>query len=123
MKMPSRGFIIVLVAVLVTTGVIVAWWLREQRIRSSICACTGNMLHISSAKEQWAMAQGVTDGPADLAGISQYMKGFPRCILGGQYAIGDIGREPSCSVHGDFSVAHDGSAENIRKIKQRMKTR
>jgi len=96
---------------------------HDARLHSTGCACFGNMMHIDSAKQQWAMAYGVTNGPGDMDGIMYYMKGgeLPRCPLGGYYTIGEINEEPACSIHGAPRAAHDGSRENFLRIEARLK--
>ena len=66
-------------------------------------ACINNLRQIDGAKEQWAMAMRKVDGdPADVRGISQYIKGgkIPVCPQGGTYTINPIGTLPVCSIPG-----------------------
>lgn len=74
---------------------------RIARHRSMSNACVGNQRQIDSAKEQWAMQTGTTNGPVDVQGMLFYVKGgMPICPAGGTYTIGAIGEDPTCSVHG-----------------------
>ncbi len=74
---------------------------RAVQNRSEANACGGNMRMLDSAKEQWAMSVGVTNGPVDLVGVLSYIKGnrMPLCPSGGEYTLDDIGETPQCSLH------------------------
>jgi hypothetical protein len=65
--------------------------------------CENNRRIIESAKEQWAMENGKTDGtPVTEADITEYIRGgFTAliCPLGGTYTINPIGTDCECSIH------------------------
>ena len=89
------------------------WIYCGLRIQSSICACYGNMLHMEKAKQLWSQQTGVTDGSIDTNAFLNWMSetAFPwHCSLGGVYQLGDLDQEPSCTIHGAMSVAHDHTA-------------
>jgi len=69
--------------------------------------CYNNLRKIDSGKEQFAIDSQMTNGVA-LTGaqISKYIeRGFEslKCAEHGTYAVGEIGKEPHCSVHGSIS--------------------
>ena len=70
-------------------------------------ACINNLREIDGAKERWALANNkttgdaVTNGFADLAGDSGFLKAVPACHSGGAYTIGTISENPSCSKSAD----------------------
>jgi prepilin-type N-terminal cleavage/methylation domain-containing protein len=66
-------------------------------------SCLKNLQEIDSAKERFAMetntASGTVVDPSSL--VPDYLKtALPVCQGGGTYDFGDIGTDPSCSVHG-----------------------
>ena len=96
---------------------------ETEKIRQSVCSCYGNMLYVSSGKAQWAMEADVTFGPVDEKAMLTYLKGghIGQCPLGGEYTIGLVEEELSCSLHGSLETAHDGSEENIERIRKKMR--
>jgi hypothetical protein len=67
--------------------------------------CMNNLRMIDSAKEQWALSSGATDGtPADVDEVNAYLPGgaVPVCPQGGVYTYNPVGRSPECSVHGNL---------------------
>ena len=81
------------------------------------------MLYVSSGKAQWAMEADVTFGPVDEKAMLTYLQGghIGQCPLGGEYMIGLVEEELSCSFHGSLETAHDGSEENIERIRKKMR--
>jgi len=69
--------------------------------------CYFNLRKIDSAKEQLAIDSKMTNGATLTdAQISKYVeRGFDslKCAKHGTYAVGEIGKEPHCSVHGSIS--------------------
>jgi hypothetical protein len=73
----------------------------NARTTSQKNACINNLRQIDGAKEQWAMVNNKRTGdvaPADE--ISVYIKGsaIPQCPQGGDYTLGAIGEDPTCSI-------------------------
>ncbi|MBA4386436.1 MAG: hypothetical protein C0404_00550 [Verrucomicrobia bacterium] len=80
----------------------------KARGTAQINGCINNMRQIDSAKEQWALANKKGDNAVvDVKGMLQYVKGaqMPVCPAGGQYTVGTMADEPSCSAHGAMSMA------------------
>jgi hypothetical protein len=64
-------------------------------------ACIGNLRIIDAGKEQWAMANKLTDGtPVVTASVNEYVKGntTPICPAGGTYTYCNIGSNPRCNI-------------------------
>lgn len=78
------------------------------RKRAQTNACGGYMRLMDSAKEQWAMAHHLTNGPTDVAGVLDFIRDhrLPKCPGGGTYSIGNVGEMPTCSVHGTITNRH-----------------
>lgn len=78
---------------------------RNAQHQSETNACvSGNIRHLDSAKEQWAMSARATNGPPDIDGVLSYIKGgMPICPGDGEYTMGNIGELPRCSLHGTIS--------------------
>lgn len=74
------------------------------RSRTQQRTCMSQLKAIGSAKEQFAMETGKSNGDAVVAGdlAPTYMKGatIPSCPGGGAYTIGVVGTDPSCSLSG-----------------------
>lgn len=73
---------------------------RNQTQKES---CLKNLQEIDSAKERYAMENHIASGaaivPSEL--VPEYIKtASPICQSGGTYTYGEIGTDPSCSVHG-----------------------
>jgi len=98
----------IIIAATLLVLAIAAWgtrtYLMHRKISETNACVSGNLLIIDAAKEQWAMATRTTNSPVDVAGVMQYMiKGqMPICPAGGQYTFGNIGENPSCSIHGTY---------------------
>jgi len=67
-------------------------------------ACINNLRQIESAKEQWALENGKTNGTIVTENdIKPYIKldsngNLPKCPAGGTYIIGRVGENPKCSI-------------------------
>ena len=96
---------------------------ETEKIRQSVRRCYGNMSYVSSSKAQWALEADVTSGPVDETAMRTYLKGghIDLCPLGGEYRIGLVEEELSCSFHGSPRAAYDGSEENIERIRKKMR--
>ena len=75
----------------------------KSRNHSQKESCLKNLQEIDSAKERYAMETNTDSGtavdPASL--VPEYLKtALPLCQGGGTYDFGDIGTDPSCSIHG-----------------------
>lgn len=66
-------------------------------------ACINNLRQIDSAKEQWAIANGI-NGTADVVvpEVNEYIKGgtTPICPAGGTYTYNVMGTDPTCTAPG-----------------------
>ena len=96
----------------------VFWWLeRDVRRRNEFGHCISNMCLIDAAKEQYAIAHGLTKGNVVTRDqVAEYIKGgwqnFDCFAAGGdKYDLGVVGEDPKCPVHGSLHNAHlpDGS--------------
>jgi hypothetical protein len=106
-KVLARCAIIISVLTLCFLVRAVPTFLTAKRT-SEANACGGNMRLLDSAKEQWAMSAGVTNGPTDSVGVLSYIKAhrMPLCPGGGEYTLGDIEETPQCNLHGTISNRH-----------------
>ena len=65
--------------------------------------CIANLRDFDSAKQQWALENGKTNGIVTWADIKPYLGrgpegSLPKCPQGGTYTIGKIGELPTCSL-------------------------
>ncbi len=73
----------------------------KARNTSQQNACINNLRQIDSAKEQWAMANRMTDGDTvTTTAVDTYIKGgtTPACPGGGTYTYNVIGTNPGCTI-------------------------
>jgi competence protein ComGC len=72
---------------------------RETKQRNT---CLNHLRQIDAAKEQWVRENKKrnTDAPTweDLVGPGKYFQQKPVCPAGGEYTIGDMMTEPTCSI-------------------------
>ncbi len=65
-------------------------------------ACQENQSKIDGAKQQWALEtnSGASSQPgwSDLVGVNLYIRKSPECPASGDYAIGDMSTDPSCTL-------------------------
>jgi len=97
----KKGF--TLVEIMIVVGVIsvllymaIPAFIR-MRTRANTRICIANLKRVSLAKEMWAVAN-IGDMPqwADL--VPDYIKSRPRCSVGGEYVIGDMNTDPTCTI-------------------------
>lgn len=75
---------------------------RTNKERKARNACGANLKLIEGAKRSWAFDnkkrsnETVTD--ADLFGADAYIRTKPFCPTGGQYDLGKVGEDPTCTV-------------------------
>ena len=64
--------------------------------------CINNLRQIDAAKNQWALENSKTNGVTPTAqDLSPYIKGgfeSLHCVAGGNYTIGPVGQNPTCSI-------------------------
>ena len=71
----------------------------KARQTAQMNACINNMRQIESAKEQWALEAGKTNGDDIVEGsVASYIKGgMPTCPATGSYTYGKVGTDVICS--------------------------
>jgi hypothetical protein len=73
-----------------------------------IGVCRNNLRNIDAAKNEWMLENNKKAGDLVTANdIKSYIKldpkgNLPKCLNGGNYTIGRIGENPTCSFHGDL---------------------
>ena len=74
----------------------------KARDTSRTKACIANLRQIDTGKVQYAMDQKLTTGGAVDWGnlVPDYVKDQPECPAGGDYTIGVIDTNPSCTIAG-----------------------
>ena len=68
-----------------------------------VATCINNLRMIDSAKEQWALTVGATNGMSVVTNdVNRYLKGSvtPLCPMGGIYSYENIDTNPVCSYLG-----------------------
>ncbi len=85
--------------------------------------CVINLRNIEGSKQQVVQEVGLTSGavvsPQQISKFINREFNSLRCAEGGQYAIGTVGSEPRCSVHGSMSEIEAGWKRESLKYLQR----
>ncbi len=69
--------------------------------QNMINACINNLRQMDAAKQQWALENRKTGNDTPTAGeVGMYLKDnvIPACPAGGQYTIGRVNEDPTCSI-------------------------
>jgi len=97
--------VVLIISVLLMIGV--PGWVGA-RDRTQAKTCVSNLRQIRYAKEAWAM--GNNKGSSDVPGWSDltiYLKQQPSCPGGGNYTVGSISEDPTCSIGGQHAIDSD----------------
>ncbi len=114
----ERGFTLVeIMIVVLIIGILLAIAVPnfvKARESSRAKSCVATLKQIQAAKEQWAMDTRAADNAeptwGDIVGPDKYIKGDPTtfptstCPSGGQYTLGDMQTNPTCSIGGNHSL-------------------
>lgn len=106
-KQNRRGFTLLeIMVVVLIIGVLLmiaipAW--VGARERSQARTCQSQLREIRYAKEAWGMdnQKKSTDTPTMEDLYPAYLKKQPFCPAGGEYTIGDLSTDPTCSIGGN----------------------
>jgi len=99
-----RGFTLVEIMIVVgVIGLLTSLALPsfvKARNTAQQTSCINNLRQIDNAKEQAALAYGVSDGASiDAAAVNEYIRmGAPSCPGGGSYTYNNIGTLPVCNI-------------------------
>lgn len=106
----SRAFTLVeIMIVVMIIGIILMIaapsWMRIRE-KTHMTSCMENLRVINEAKLHWGMEnnKGTTDTPTPTELAPVYVKKYPECPEHGTYTIGDMGTEPTCSIHGSRTL-------------------
>lgn len=98
----NKGFTLVeIMIVVLIIGILLAIAVPnfiKSRETSRSKTCLGNLKQMDSAKEQFAMENKLGEGD-DISGTlwPDYIKKEPICPSGGDYTVGAVGEDPTCS--------------------------
>ena len=93
--------IMIVVAIIGLLAAIAIPSFMKARESSQQNSCKENLRQIEGAKESWAMKTGHNQGdPIVTLEVTGYLKDqvFPTCPGGGNYTIGNVGTQASCSI-------------------------
>lgn len=107
-----RGFTLIEILIVVCIiGILVGLALpafMKSRAQARKQVCIENISQIESAKQQWGLENGKTDGDTpsldDLVGSTRYIKKLPECPGGGSYDFQPIGTVATCTQAADGHV-------------------
>jgi hypothetical protein len=70
--------------------------------------CINNLQQIDAAKQEWALANGKTNGVVTVNQITNYLYHgiLPKCPSGGTYTIGNLAESPICSLGTTVTPPH-----------------
>ena len=96
--------IMIVIAIIGLLAVIAIPNFIKHRMYAQKQVCIQNLNQIESAKQQWALERGMTDGDivvmSDICGPALYIKQEPLCPSGGVYSIDVIGIVATCTMDG-----------------------
>ena len=72
----------------------------NARTKSQQNACINNLRQISGSKDQYALDKGGTAPTALSDLVPTYITKDPTCPASGNYTVGALGTDPSCTVNG-----------------------
>ncbi|MCG3176352.1 MAG: Type II secretion system protein G [Candidatus Omnitrophica bacterium] len=105
----SKGFtlveIMIVVAIIGLLAAIAVPNFVQARNTSRANACVNNLRIIDAAKEQDALENNIATGAASPNHLN-YIKGgaLPTCPGGGNYTVGNVGADPTCSLGGTHAL-------------------
>jgi len=100
-----KGFTLVEIMIVITIisillGIAIPSFLNSRE-KTKARSCTENLHEINTAKEQFAMANGLGEGATlSQTDIMPYLhdRTFPSCAAGGTYDIQPVGQTPTCTI-------------------------
>jgi hypothetical protein len=112
MKRRARAILIMFVLAGIVSAAIPSY--RQAREESLLNRCQDNLRQIDAAIDSCAVTYqwqpgGKIDDPVNIRRIIEHIKGIkmPICPSGGKYSIPVLGKNPSCSVHGELIITSD----------------
>src|ERR1700690_1981906 len=107
-KKTSGVKIVVAVMACFFVGLVVIPNFTRARRTSDANYCINHLQQIEAAKQEWALANGKTNGVVTLNQITNYLYHgiLPKCPSGGTYTIGNLAESPTCSLSNTVTPAH-----------------